>query len=452
MDASPATGEATELPGVGQRVVVAIERIAAGGDGVGREPSGRVVFVPRTAPGDRVEVRLVEVRARWARGVGDRWLSRGPDRRDAPCPVYGECGGCRLQHLSSTRQREAKRAVVADALQRIGGLDVVPGGLLGSGEEFGYRNRMSFTLRRRGPSVVAGLHRFDAPGALVDVDDCPLAEPAVRRAWMGLRRSWGPGARRLPAGEELRLTIRGSRRGEVDLFIEGGEPGSTGDAGYLLRSVPELVGCHREGPEGTPLRLAGARGLADEWQGFRFDLPPGVFLQVNREVSARMDDWLDRKAGDLAGRSVVDLYAGIGARAIRWASRGASVAACEVQSRAVEAGRRGAEAAGVHVRFRRARVEDALAELLPADLVIVNPPRAGLGREVTRMLAARRSGGLAYVSCDPATLARDLARLAPTWTVQEVQAFDAFPQTAHVEAIAWLERAVPLGGDAGDHV
>jgi 23S rRNA (uracil1939-C5)-methyltransferase len=287
-------------------------------------------------------------------------------------------------------------------------------------------------------TVVAGYRELGAPDRVIDVPDCPLAEPAVREVWHDLRRMWGQEAAALPAGGELRLTLRGSVAGDVDLLVEGGEAGSRERLGHLVASVGGLVGCcHVHDDESIPV---GTAGLRDTWQGLEYDLPPGVFLQVNREVSARMDQWLDERVGSLAGRSVLDLYAGVGARAVRWAALGARVVACEISRAACEAGRSVARHAGSAVTFVEGRVEDSISDLLPVDVVVVNPPRAGLPRSVTSELVSRGASALAYVSCDSATLARDLVRLSDGWQVEEVQPFDAFPQTAHVETIAWMTR------------
>lgn len=421
-----------------------IDRTAAGGDGVGREPSGRVVFVPRTAPGDRVLAEILEERRRWARGRAVEWIARGPERREAPCPLYARCGGCRLQHLSLRVQRNAKRDLVRETLQRIGRVAVdVPEPIVAGGD-LGYRNRVTFTLRRDRGAVKAGYRDFEEPGRLVDVEDCPLAEPAVREVWRAVRRYWEKDPSVLPDGAELRLTVRGSVERAVDLLVEGREAGDGAAVASLEAAVPGLVGCHlRKGESMVP--LCGRETLPDRWQGLHFDLPPAVFLQVNREVSERMDRWLDQRVGDVSGRRILDLYCGVGARAIRWSLFGARVTGCEMSGPACRAAAGAAERAGAKVKLVADRVERCLPDLLPADVVVVNPPRGGLAPSVARRLAAGGAQGLAYVSCDPATLARDVERLAAGWRVREVQPFDAFPHTAHVETVVWLE---PIGGGA----
>lgn len=457
------TGEGADAGEVGRRLELEVESVAVGGDGVAREPAGRVVFVPVTAPGDRVRARITEDRGSFLRARAEEVLVPGPDRRPPPCPYYGACGGCQLQHLEPAAQREAKRRAVRDALQRIGGLDAEVPPVLEAGPRLGYRNRVVLTLRRGGggagrggetgrggepgsadgPGVRAGYHARGEPDRLVDVAGCPLAEPAVDDAWRALRRSWGPAARHLPAGDELRITVRGSATGRVAVLVEGGEPGAPGDPERVAAAVPGLAtyAWRPEGERGARI-LAGEPALRERWQGFEVDLAPGVFLQVNRRASEAVERSLDEGLGPVDGLRVLDLYAGVGTRAVRWSLRGAEAAACERDAAAVAAGEETAARSGASPELRTGRVEDLLGELLPADVVVLNPPRTGVSREVARALRERGGAArLAYVSCDPATLARDLARLRGAWELKGLEAFDAFPQTAHVETLAWLEAA-----------
>lgn len=420
--------------------LVEVERIAGGGDGVGREESGRVVFVPRTAPGDVVRVDIVQAKSRWARGRVREYVTRGTGRRTAPCPAYDECGSCRLQHLAPSAQRQVKRSVVQEALRRIGGLAAPVPDLIAAPNEFGYRNRVTFSFDVKAGRLLAGYRRIDDPAAVADIRDCLLAETPVQSVWRAVREAWEQGICRPPSGPNARLTIRAASDGAVDLLFHDGEALDPDTCRTLVEQVPEVVACHQVRQGGAPRCLAGSETLRDRWQDIEFDLPAGVFLQVNRDVSAEMDCWLEERVGDLVGRRVLDLYSGVGARAIRWATHGAQVTACEVSGRAVAACGKAASLAGARLDIAGARVESRIDGFLPADLVVVNPPRAGLSRLVAEALVSGSAGRMAYVSCDPATLARDLGRLAGAWDLAEVQPFDAFPQTAHVETIAWMHR------------
>ncbi len=432
----------------GDAAVVRITGIAAGGAGVGRLPDGRAVFVQRTAPGDRVVARVVEGKKRWARAQLLRVLTPSPDRRVAPCPHYGRCGGCTLEHLAYPAQLRAKASLVVEALRRIGGVEAALPEVTASPDEFRYRNRVSFTLvRLEHGRVVAGFHELEHPGRVLDIGaDCLLPEPAVSAVWGRLRERWGLDALRLPAGARLRLTLRGTGAGPVSLLVDGGfGPGRPDE---LLADVEGLESIwHRPGddPERPAVLLAGAESLPESWQEEDVALSGAVFLQVNRAAAALLEEHVVTLVGDVAGQKVVDAYCGVGLHARRLARRGARVTGIELDPVAVAEARRGA-ATGDAAEFVEARVEDALPAALPAGLVILNPPRAGLDAAVPGQLLAAPPGRLVYVSCDPATLARDLGRLAAGFELRSIRCFDLFPQTAHVETVADLVRVRP-GGD-----
>jgi len=259
-----------------------------------------------------------------------------------------------------------------------------------------------------------------------------LAEAPIRAA-VGVLAS-GEG---LPTGGELRITIRASASGRIALFVEGGtEPGIPGD---IADRLDGLESYWWRDEAGSMQLLEGSATLHETWQGLEYELPPNVFLQGNREVSAAMDAWLDDRLGSPAGRAIVDLYAGVGARAIRWAVMGGNVTTCEEDVAACGACTEAARIAGAQLRVVQGRVENQLPILAGAHVVIVNPPRTGLGTSVRDALVSAPVSCLVYISCDPATLARDLKVLAGTYDVLEVQPFDAFPQTAHIETIVWMD-------------
>lgn len=414
-----------------------ITGIAAGGAGVGRLADGRAIFVHRTAPGEEVEARVVEEKRRWARGRLERVLAPAPERREAPCRFYARCGGCTLEHLTYPAQLQAKRVLVTEAMRRIGGIAPPALEITASPEEFRYRNRVSFTLVRLAHGrVAAGFHELERPARILDVDgDCLLPEPAVATAWSALRRHWGPDANRLPPGERLRLTLRATGAGAVSLLVEGGY--GPGRPDELRERVPKLAAVwHRPGT-GSPVLLAGAESLAESWEEEDLALSGAVFLQVNRGAAARLEEYVAELAGEVAGARVVDAYCGVGLHARRLARRGARVLGIELDPLAVAEARRSAPEGAT---FEVARVEDALPAALPADLVILNPPRSGLDPAVPGQLLGAPPARLTYVSCDPATLARDLGRLANGFSVASVHAFDLFPQTAHVETVVALTR------------
>lgn len=421
---------------------VKIDSIAAGGEGVGRLPDGRAVFVHRTAPGDEAEIALTRTRPRWARGELLRILQPGPDRRDAPCPHYQRCGGCTLEHLQYPAQLEAKARIVSDALTRIGGLEVDPPEVVASPRTERYRNRVSFTLRRleRG-RVIAGFHALGNPDEIVDIDGaCLLPEAAVARTWDALRNVWGPDAQRLPSGDELRLTLRGTEAGAVSLLVEGGY--SPGRPQELIDAIPELRSIWHARDAGEPRLLAGEPFLTEQWGLHEVPLAARAFLQVNRWAARLLEDHVETVAGPVNGIRMIDAYCGVGLHARRFADAGAEVIGIELDPHAVVAAR----AANVPgAEFLEGPVEQLLPTVLPASLVILNPPRDGIAEAVVNALLANPPERIIYISCNPATLARDLRRLAPAFGLQGVRAFDLFPQTAHVETVVVLGSAGPSG-------
>jgi 23S rRNA (uracil1939-C5)-methyltransferase len=415
---------------------IRIRGIAAGGAGVGRGEDGRVVFVHRTAPGELVRIRRTRQRARWARGELVEVLEPAADRRAAPCRFYARCGGCTLEHLEYAAQLAAKARIVADALRRIGGMPVDLPPVVPSPHEFRARNRVSFTLLRlRGGRVAAGFHDIHDPDRILDIDGgCLMPEAGVARAWDALRAAWGAAANRLPSGIRLRLTLRGAASGRTALLVQGGY--GTGRAEELLAAVAELDAIwHQPRGGAPPVLLAGAAHLAESWQDEELALSGTVFLQVNRAAAAVLEEHVLSLAGDVADRTVIDAYCGVGLRARSLARLGGRVTGIELDAQAVAEAQRAAPEG----RFLAAPVEVAIAELLPADLVILNPPRAGVAAAVTAALVATPPQRLIYVSCDPATLARDLGRLASAFAVRSIRCFDLFPQTAHVETVVALE-------------
>ena len=417
---------------------VRIDSIAAGGEGVGRLADGRVAFVHRTAPGDVVQIELTERKERWTRGRLLRVLEPSPERREAPCPYYARCGGCTLEHMAYDAQLGAKARIVADALTRIGGLSVETPEVVPSPTEFRYRNRVSFALRRAEHGrVLAGFHALGEPGEIVDMDGaCLLPEEPIARVWDALRREWGPDAQRLPSGATLRLTLRANAAGEVSLLVEGGfGPGRPDE---LVARVPGLVSVWHRPREAAAELIAGAPGLPETWGDETVELSGAAFLQVNRGAAALLEAHVAALAGDVAGLRVVDAYCGVGFHARRFARAGAEVVGIELDPQAVDEATR---AAPEGARFVEGPVEELIRAELPADLVILNPPRAGVHVDVADALVQAPVERIVYVSCNPATLARDLKRMGGAYRLESVRSFDLFPQTAHVETVVLLSRA-----------
>lgn len=416
------------------RFEVRVRGIGAGGVGIGDLPDGRVVFLPRTAPGDLARVRLVQEKSRWARGELLELLEEGEGRRKAPCPRYDACDGCALQHLDYSRQCLWKGRIVGDALRRIGGLAADDAVVVPSPRELAYRNKATMTLRRLGGGrVVAGFHQRSDRRRILDVGpECLLLVPELAALWGGLRSSWGPDADILPQGRELRLTLRvGGSEGA--LLVRGGW--GDGHPEALLAALPPLSSVWREEKGDGARLLAGTPALQISWLGESLDVPGGAFVQVNQEAGEVLHRFVLEEVGAVEGKRVIEGYCGAGILGRKLAVRGAQVVGIESDPQGASEARREAPEG---FRVLQGRVEEILGDQLPADMVILNPPRGGLEPSVPAALAASPVDSMVYVSCDPATLARDLARLGDAYRLGEVRSFDLFPQTGHVETVALL--------------
>ena len=399
--------------------LVTITGIAAGGDGVGRLAEGRAVFVPRSASGDKVRLRGLRLHRTFARADVDEIVTPGPDRVAPPCPHYGHdhCGGCQIQHMAYDGQLAAKRAIVGDALRRIAKLDLPDPEIVEAVEEWRYRAKIAMAVK--GSTI--GFHPYDRPNFVFPLADCHIADFRLMALWRELRTRLD----QLPA-RLTRLTLRLDREGRRHVLAESaGEPWL--DAERLRRSLPDgdNVVCWWQPVEGA------ARVVAGPATGF----PATAFEQVNPEMGALARQWAVQQLGDVRGRTIWDLYGGIGDTAALLVERGAAVVSVDADEKAVAWARTRVPGA----RFIAGRAEDVLQSLPVPHAVVVNPPRAGLHWDVTLRLTGEPVPRVVYLSCDPATLARDLHRLNVNYQVTAVRAFDLFPQTAHVETVVVME-------------
>jgi len=396
-----------------------IDSIAAGGDGVGRH-EGMVVFVPRTAPGDDARVRATR-HDRLMRGQALEILTPSPARTIPQCDHYtrDRCGGCQLQHLEYRAQLDAKAGIIRDAITRIGKTPATLPSVVSSDTPWRYRGKLTLALRRADGRWIAGLHRFDAPDEVFEVRDCPITREDVVGTWHEIMRH----QQLLPEADELRAAVRALERG-FSFTLEGAEAWRQQDE--FFAAVPALSELWWK-PDGKSRRLLQSRGA---------DQAGASFTQVNPAMAERLRECVLQLASSRQPATAVDAYAGSGDIAVALAATGARVTAIEIDRDAARicASRLPAGSTAI-----AAPVESALPRALPADVVIVNPPRAGLDSRVTDALTRTppTRGALIYVSCNPATLARDVRRLA-SYRVASLRGFDMFPQTAHVETVCEL--------------
>jgi 23S rRNA (uracil1939-C5)-methyltransferase len=394
--------------------------LAAGGDGISRD-DGLVVMTPRTAPGDIVDAD-VRVQGRVGRGRLTRIVHAGAVRVTPRCAHYAppdRCGGCQWQHVDLDAQRAEKARMVRDAFQRIAKREVALPEVV-AGEAWRYRRTLTLAIRRTDGRTWAGLRAFDDPEAVFSLTDCLITDERVVATW----REVVAHAALLPHATRLRGTVRllGDR---PSLVIEGGSEWPALER--FLGAMPSLAAVWWQA-EGRRRRIVADRRHGGE--------PGASFAQVNDAMATRLRDEVTRRALAHAPRTAVDGYGGSGDMAVALAAHGVAVATVELDG---EASAFASTRLASPSRAITGRVEDLLARLLPVDLVVLNPPRAGMDARVTAALEVAREAprAILYVSCDPATLSRDVARLG-RWRVAGLRCFDMFPHTAHVETVCEL--------------
>jgi 23S rRNA (uracil1939-C5)-methyltransferase len=452
----------------GEELELRVDSLAFGGRGVARA-DGVVVFVAGALPGDRVRARVTKVKRRHAEATTVELLEAGPDRVPAPCPHFGVCGGCRWQDLAYERQLEHKQAQVRDALERIGHLrDFTLEPIVAALHELRYRNKLEYAWTQGEAGAALGFHRAGRWDDVLELSVCLLtgdAGNAIREAFVTWSRELGLAAydQRTHEGFLRHLVVReGVRTGEslcilvtgpgavpgverLEALLADRSPGVVGVLHAVNDGVAEVTG----GLEARP--LFGRPWFEEEILSLRLRVSAGAFLQTNTE----MCDLLYRDAVEQAalggGEVVWDLYSGIGSIALALAARAQRVVGVEIAQEAVERARENALLNGVaNVEFVAGDAAKAVRPLLEAgvprpDVVVVDPPRAGLTPRAVRRVLELAPQRLVYVSCNPTTLAGNGLLLAEGgYRLERVRPFDLFPHTPHVECVARFERADPL--------
>lgn len=389
-------------------VELTVDGIATGGEGVGRDAEGRAVFVAGALPGERVRAEVAEARPRFARARLLAVLDPSPDRRPAPCPHVAEgCGGCDWQHVDPAAQRGLRRRIVADALARIGGLDGAP---VVAGPKLPAAAART-TVRAVVRDGRAGFRRR-ASHDPVTVASCLVAHPLVEELLVEGR-----------FGEAAEVVVRaGARTGERMVLA------SPGAEGVVVPDDVVVVGADE-------LDAGREAWIHEELGGRRWRVSARSFLQASPEGADALVEAVRGAVDPDAGR-LVDLCAGIGLFAGTVAPPGSAVTAVESSPSAVADARHNL---GPEVRVVRSRMERWRPG--PAEVVVADPPRKGLGREGVSRVVATGAGTVVLVSCDPGALGRDAGLLvAAGYALERAEVLDLFPQTSHVEVVSRFRR------------
>lgn len=407
---------------------VTVEKLVAGGDGLARF-EGIPLFVPRSAPGDRLRVRIAERRPDYGRAEIVELVEPGPGRREPPCPFFADCGGCDLQHLADDLQPQLKAQAVLETLVRLGKLEIPENLEVITGDPWGYRLRTQLQVERaalgrpgavtetgaaEGPKygLAVGYHRRGSRN-LVAVDRCPILVPELEELLLRLPRVLGEAGGRTPARLDLAAGEAGAGRITASPVVEG---------------LP-----HGE--------------VSLEIGGIAYAYDARAFFQAHRGLVGRLVEAVVGEPGtkDAEDGVALDLYAGVGLFALPLARRYERVVAVEGDPVAARFCRNNARRNRLgHVEVVTRALETWIRELPQgAARGVVDPPRAGLHRKVRQALFRHGPRWLTYVSCHPATLARDLRQLGNRYRLESLTLIDLFPQTGHMEVVAQLRREEP---------
>lgn len=429
---------------------IKVERLAYGGDGVGRLADGRTAFVRGAAPGDTVEARIETEHSRYVNLITEEVIEASADRVDAPCPYFGVCGGCQWQHIGYEAQLHAKRSAVSDALRRIGHQDVPVDECVRSGPEYGYRNKIELAVRHDAGGLHVGYTRAGT-NEIVRVDSCLL----LPKKSQSLPKALAGSLRFLSGKHDLGFVRAGARVAantrdiEIAVWTTPG-PFPRKMAADTLAHIGGSTGVVRVLTKGDPSEravagvevLRGKGAWRERFLGNDMLISAPSFFQVNTRTAEELVRIAVEAAGADGSDRVLDLYSGAGTFTLPLAQIAGEVVAVEQSGTALSDLRRNLERAQVWADVIPGDAERALPESGRFDIAVVDPPRTGMRPGALDALAATGARRIVYVSCDPSTLARDCDALARKgYHLTRAVPVDLFPQTYHVETVAVLDAA-----------
>jgi 23S rRNA (uracil1939-C5)-methyltransferase len=447
----------------GEELELRVDSLAYGGNGVARL-DGFVVFVRGGLPGDRVRARVTKTKRGFAEAVAEAVLEESPLRVEAPCRHFGVCGGCRFQDFAYEAQLAQKEQQVRDALVRIGRISEPPlEPVVAAVSQYGYRNKLEYSFTETEAGVDLGFHRAGRWDEVIGIEECLLTTELGNRVRLAVR-DWAREERLEPYSQETgegylrHLVYREGRNTGQVLVLLVTAPGERFEAGYLvdvLRRFPEVRSLQwavndtpAERTNLPPTVLWGEEAIEEELLGLRFRIRPGAFLQTNTEMAERLYELAREYAGLGGTESVYDLYCGTGTIGLSLAGDAREVWGVEISEESVACAIENAELNGIeNARFFAGNVGQSLAELVAEagepDVVVVDPPRAGLAGKALRRTGELGADRIVYVSCNPTTLASDVQVLRDEYGYGLVRTrpVDMFPHTPHVESVSLLRRA-----------
>lgn len=387
---------------------------AYGGYSIARDD--KVILIKGAIPGEVVDVEIQEKKRDYSIGFVINVVEPSPDRVEPPCPVFGRCGGCQLQHIRYERQVAMKNEVLLDSLTRLGKIETDLGEPL-SGAAWRYRRKAQFKVSKTGD---IGFFR-ESSRDVITFDECPLMNEEINRFLGRIRQECSV----------LNLSDIHVSAGDTPVALLKGN-------GYDLSSFEDFVAVGLTGIAYNDSITYGGAYTGFDLNGLRYTVSPWSFFQAHWELNKKVVQFMMERIGPLEGKHVLDLYAGAGNFSLPAAALGAEVVAVEENSYAVEDGKRNLELNGI----KNCKIVKSSSEKYrfskKFDAVILDPPRPGLTSEAVKKIMDNPSDMIVYVSCNPATLARDLKKLKEKYEVRSIHQIDFFPNTFHIESISFL--------------
>jgi 23S rRNA (uracil1939-C5)-methyltransferase len=388
---------------------------AYGGYSVARDE--KVILIKGAIPGEVVDVEIEEKKKDYSVGSVVNVIEPSGDRVEPPCPVFGRCGGCQLQFISYERQLSMKDEILRDTIRRLGGIEVPSEPPL-SGDQWRYRRRAQFKVSRSGET---GFFR-ESSREVITFDECPLMHDGINSIF-----------RKIKARCDVRnLSDIHIALGDTPVALLKGR-------GYDVSLFESFVEVGLTGIAYNDSIAYGGAFTGFDLNGLRYTVSPWTFFQAHWELNREVAGFLIDQMMPLEGKSVLDLYAGAGNFSLPAAARAKEVVAVEENPYAAEDARRNFELNGIrNCKFVKTSTERYRMNK-QFDVIILDPPRPGITSEVAKKILENPSGEIVYMSCNPATLARDLKKLKDKYDIRSVRQIDFFPNTFHIEAVAFLK-------------
>ncbi|HOR42037.1 MAG TPA: 23S rRNA (uracil(1939)-C(5))-methyltransferase RlmD [Atribacterota bacterium] len=413
-----------------------IEGISHNGEGVARTDEGKVVFIPYTIPEEMVTAEIIEEKKQYSRGIVREIITASPFRVKPECPYYYQCGGCSYQHVEYKHQLYLKQRIVNDTLKRIGGIYSEAKFIIGMKTPWNYRNKVAWHLTRAGNTRKMGFYCFRS-NELVDIEQCPLLLPELNKASLLIRKMLPE----IEIGEKSSIMLRHANQHAETMvqFIDCQPEESV--LKELSKAIQSIYICQK----GKSKLLSGKGEISQKTGENTFALGPEDFFQVNPEQSDKLVNMVQHYLGLSSNAKVLDAYCGVGMFALNIAKDADLVIGVDSNPSAIRNAKKNAILNGLqNCQFITGSCEKIITDLkIRFTHIIIDPPRAGLKMKFINKILSIAPELIVYISCNPATLARDIKRFTTNnYTLTKVQPLDMFPQTHSIENIVLLQKSI----------